>query len=215
MDSNTQPNAFKTGKTTLVLIGINVGIYLIVALQSGNIVHPSGRALVQWGANFAPLTLGHLEVWRLLTSMFLHGSLMHLAVNMYSLYQVGVATEFLCGTRKFLGVYFICGLAASAASLAYNTMRARPAISIGASGAVFAVFGFFLILMWLRTDLILPTARRQILQSGAVFIGFNLFFGLASSGIDNAAHIGGLLTGLLAGLLLAPTVRPPHRQVQF
>lgn len=203
--------SIKHSKITFSLIAINVIAYLLVALKGGNIMQPGGRTLVEWGANFAPLTLGHLEIWRLFTSIFLHGSLMHLAVNMYSLFSVGSAVELLCGRKKYLTVYIICGLAASAASLAYNMLRARPGISIGASGAIFAIYGFFLVLMWLREDLIHPSARRQILQSGAIFIGINLLLGFMSSGIDNAAHIGGLISGLLAGLLLAPTIRQPGR----
>ena len=200
----------KFSQVTILLIAINVVAYLLVALVSGHFVQPTVRDLVRFGANFAPLTLGHLEIWRLLTSMFLHGSLMHLLVNMYSLYSVGSAVEFLCGKIKYLIVYFVCGLAGSLASLMFSVARGRPTVSIGASGAVFAIYGFFLMLMWLRRDLIHAPARREILRSGAIFIGFNLFFGLVSSGIDNAAHIGGLLTGILAGILLASTVRLPN-----
>lgn len=174
-------------------------------------MQPGGRTLVEWGANFAPMTLGHREFWRLFTSIFLHGSLMHLAVNMYSLYSVGSSVELLCGRKKYLIVYIVCGLAASAASLAFNMLRTRPGIGIGASGAIFAIYSFFLVLMWLRKDLIHPAARRQILQSGAVFVGLNLFLGFISMGIDNAAHIGGLVSGFLAGLLLAPTINGPVR----
>jgi rhomboid protease GluP len=197
----------KIRNVTFLLIAVNTIAYLLTALAGNGLMQPGGRALIEWGANFAPLTLGQMEIWRLFTSLFLHGSLMHLAVNMYSLYSVGSMVEILCGRAKYLSVYFVCGLAASAASLGYNTLRARPAISIGASGAIFAIFGFFLVLMWLRKDLVHPSARRQTLQSGAIFIAANLFLGLANSGIDNAAHIGGLISGCLAGLILAPTIR--------
>lgn len=193
-------------RLTFILIGLNVLIYLIVALQGTNFLQPGARELVKFGANFAPLTIGHLEVWRLLTSMFLHGSLMHLAINMYSLYSVGSMVEILCGRKKYLVIYLVCGLAGSLASVGANMLRSRPGISIGASGAVFGIYGFFLLLMWLRKDLVHPSARRQILQSGAIFIGINLFLGFMSPGIDNAAHIGGLISGLFASLILARAV---------
>lgn len=201
--------SMQQARLTFILIALNVIAYLVVALQGGNFLQPGGRELVKLGANFAPFTVGHLEIWRLLTSMFLHGSLMHLAINMYSLYSVGTMVEFLCGRKKYLAIYLICGLIGSVASVGANLLRTRPGISIGASGAVFGIYGFFLLLMWLRKDLVHPSARRQILQSGAIFIGINLFLGFMSPGIDNAAHIGGLVSGLLASLILAPGIRIP------
>ncbi len=203
--------ALKNSPVTLILIAVNAAAYLFVALQGGDLMHPGGRNLVAWGANFAPLTLGHGEIWRLFTSMFLHGSVMHLAINMYSLYSVGSMVEILCGRKKYLAIYLVCGLAGSVASVAFNTLRAHPGISIGASGAIFAIYGFFLVLMWLRKDLIHPEARRQTLQSGAFFIAINLLLGFMSSGIDNAAHIGGLAGGIVAGILLARGIRPGLR----
>ncbi len=200
--------ALRTSPVTFILMAMSVAVYLLMALQSGDLMSPGGRNLVAWGANFAPLTLGRGELWRLFTSMFLHGSLMHLAINMYSLYSVGSMVEILCGRKKYLAIYLLCGLAGSAASVIFNAMRKYPGISIGASGAIFAIYGFFLMLMWLRKDLIHPSARRQILQSGAFFIAINLFLGFMSSGIDNAAHLGGLVSGVFAGLLLARGVRP-------
>lgn len=203
--------ALKNLPVTIILIAVNVAAYVLIASQGGNFMQPGGRTLVNWGANFAPLTLGHGELWRLFTSMFLHGSVMHLAINMYSLYSVGSMVEILSGRKKYLAIYLVCGLLGSIASVAFNAMRSHPGISIGASGAVFAIYGFFLVLMWLRKDLIHPAARRQILQSGALFIAINLFLGIVSSGIDNAAHVGGLVGGIVAGLLLARSVRPNFR----
>ncbi|MBN8222622.1 MAG: rhomboid family intramembrane serine protease [Spirochaetes bacterium] len=194
-------------RVTFILIAINIVAYVFVALQGSNMLQPGGRELVKFGANFVPFTVGQLELWRLLTSVFLHGSLMHLAINMYSLYSVGSMVEFLCGRTKYLVIYLACGLAGSLASAGANLLRTRPGISIGASGAVFGIYGFFLLLMWLRKDLVHPSARRQILQSGAIFIGINLFLGFMSPGIDNAAHIGGLIAGLAAALLFVRSIR--------
>lgn len=206
-----QVPALKNSPVTFILIAVNVAAYVLMASQGSNFMQPGGRTLVNWGANFAPLTVGHGELWRLFTSMFLHGSVMHLAINMYSLYSVGSMVEILSGRKKYLAIYLFCGLLGSIASVAFNAVRAHPGISIGASGAIFAIYGFFLVLMWLRKDLIHPGARRQILQSGAFFIAINLFLGLMSSGIDNAAHVGGLAGGFVAGLLLARGVHPGQR----
>jgi rhomboid protease GluP len=200
-------NTFQSSKITFTLIALNVIAYLLVALKGGNIMNPGGLLLVEWGANFAPLTFGEKEIWRLLTSMFLHGSLMHLVINMYSLYSVGSMVEILCGKTRYLAIYILCGLIASATSLGFNMLRPHPGISIGASGAVFAIYGFFLVVIWLRKDLVAAAARQQTLQSGAIFIGINLFLGFISSGIDNAAHVGGLVSGVLTGLVIAPRIR--------
>lgn len=201
----------KTAQLTFTLIALNVIAYLVTALKGSNLMQPSIDNLIVFGANFAPLTLGHLEIWRLFTSMFLHGSLIHLAINMYSLYSVGSMVEFLCGRKKYFVIYIICGLAGSVASVGVNLLRVHPGVSIGASGAVFGIYGLFVLLMLLRKDLIHPSVRRQVLQSGAIFIGINLFLGFISPGIDNAAHIGGLAAGVIAALLVSPSIRlaPP------
>ena len=110
--------AWKNSPLTFILIALNVGVYILLALKGGDFMQPGGRNLVAWGANFAPLTIGHGELWRLFTSMFLHGSVMHLAINMYSLYSVGSMVEILGGRKKYLAIYLVCGLLGSIASVA-------------------------------------------------------------------------------------------------
>lgn len=184
---------------TLFLIYANIGIYLIMALMELSFISFKGQDLLQWGANFGPLTKGG-EWWRLLTSTFLHGGLMHLLANMYGLLFVGIFLEPLLGRTKYLIAYLLTGILASGASIWwYDAM-----VSVGASGAIFGLYGIFLAL--LLTKIFPPDFAKTFLISTAVFVGFNLLMGL-TGGIDNAAHIGGLVSGFVVGLILCPTIK--------
>jgi len=174
---------------------------------SQSFTEPSVEALVKWGANFVPLTFGHAEVWRLVTSIFLHGNWLHILVNMYSLFAVGTILETFCGEKKYLLIYFLTGILASFASAAYSLIRIKPTISVGASGAVLGVYATLLTIMYVRKDIFIPKARRDMLRNGALFVGYNLFIGIMVPEIDNAAHVGGFLSGIVAGFLVAPSIR--------
>jgi len=154
---------------------------------------------LNWGANFRPLTTEG-QWWRLLTSTFLHGGLMHLLANMYGLLFVGIFLEPLLGRTKYLIAYLLTGILASVASLWWYDAT----VSVGASGAIFGLYGIFLAL--LLTKVFHPDFAKSFLLSTAIFVGFNLLMGL-TGGIDNAAHIGGLLSGFIVGLILYPSLK--------
>ncbi len=161
-------------------------------------VHPRIVDLLRWGGNTLPAVQAG-QWWRLLTAMFLHGGILHLALNMYALWEAGRQLTRLFGNLGFLIVYVGAGLAGSALSLHF---AARTGVSVGASGAVFGVVGA-LIAATLRHRDSLPAGRaRQMLASLGLFVAISLGYGLAKTGIDNAAHIGGLLAGVAAGALL-------------
>jgi membrane associated rhomboid family serine protease len=159
----------------------------------------SGEALLNWGANYGPMTTNG-EWWRLLTSTFLHGGLMHLLANMIGLVFVGVFLEPVLGRTRYLIVYLLTGILASAASIWWYDAT----VSVGASGAIFGLYGVFLALM--LTKIFPPELGKAFLVSTAIFIGYNLLMGLVG-GIDNAAHIGGLSSGFIVGLALSPILR--------
>lgn len=184
---------------TPILIYANIGIYLIMALMGLGFISFKGQDLLQWGANYGPLTKAG-EWWRLLTSTFLHGGLMHLLANMYGLLFVGIFLEPLLGRVKYLTVYILTGILASIASIWWYDAT----ISVGASGAIFGLYGVFLAL--LLTKIFPPDFAKTFLISTAVFVGFNLLMGL-TGGIDNAAHIGGLVSGFIVGLILIPVIK--------
>jgi rhomboid protease GluP len=167
-----------------------------------------GRAeeYLRFGANFAPLTTGG-EWWRLFTCTFIHFGVVHLAFNVWALWDSGRLTERLFGNAPFATVYVFAGLAGSSASMLWN----QNVISGGASGAVFGVFGALLAYMTVQRGSIPPAALDRLRISTSTFVVYSLFYGFVQSGIDNAAHLGGLAGGYLMGLIFAQPLAAPQR----
>ena len=153
---------------------------------------------LRFGANFAPLTTGG-EWWRLLTCTFVHFGILHLAFNMWALWDSGQLTERLFGNAWFLAIYLFAGVAGSLASMLWNPQ----AISVGASGAVFGVFGALLAYLVRQRGAIPPEMMNRLRISTSMFVTYSLFYGFAAAGIDNAAHLGGLAAGFVMGLIAA------------
>ncbi len=195
-NAKREPSVWQNGWATLAIIGVNIAVFLLMAVKGVNIMQPETQDLLDWGANFKPLTLDG-EWWRLITACFLHIGILHLAINMYSLFSVGILLENMLGRVQYVIAYFVCGLSGSAASLWWH----EATVSAGASGAIFGMFGLFY--AWVITSHLIPDAEKKAqLTSAATFIGFNLFIGL-SGRIDNAAHLGGLVAGIIIGLLVS------------
>jgi rhomboid protease GluP len=188
------------------LIGANLAAYALELLHGGAVSGPGLREMIALGANYGPLTCGG-EPWRLVTSMFLHFGLIHLAMNMICLYQVRIVERML-GRAEFLALYLASGLVAGLSSLLVHPYT----VSAGASGAVFGMFGAFSAVMVVRRDRMDPRAWNQTMRSLGTFFALNLVLGLSSRGIDLAAHIGGLVGGFAGGFALAKTAtaRPRH-----
>ncbi|PPB87097.1 rhomboid family intramembrane serine protease [Acinetobacter soli] len=194
---------------TAVLIMINVGLFVWQIMHGVDASNPTTADAIYWGADFAPLT--YLEQpARLFTSMFFHFGLIHLMLNMWALYVFGNIAEQLLGRGYYLSLYILAGLAGSLLS-GYITIRDSyallenfdpsllPHVGAGASGAVMGLGGALTILA------ILPALPRQrfILDKKALLIimAINLAFGFMATGINNAAHIGGMLMGALLALI--------------
>jgi len=191
---------------TSIILGINVAVFIGMVLFSGNpaaFANPlqefSPYETLQWGANVGPYTLSG-EWWRLLTCVFVHGSLLHIAFNMWCLWNLGELSESLYGRWTYATVYLISGLGASLASTAW-----RPnGSSVGASGAIFGLAGALIAAFKLGEFAVPRAALSGTLRSLMVFVVFNLVIGARpGSATDNAAHIGGLITGLILGALIA------------
>ncbi|HUO26972.1 MAG TPA: rhomboid family intramembrane serine protease [Candidatus Aquilonibacter sp.] len=183
---------------TQVIFGMNVAVFLGMALATSTIMDFPGPDLVRWGANFGAYTLTG-EWWRLLTGVFVHGGLIHIAFNMWCLWDLGALCEALYGRWTYAAIYFICGIGASLGSLVWNPF----AFSVGASGAIFGLAGALLAAFQLGEFSVPRSALSGVLRSLGAFVVYNLIFGFAISGIDNAAHIGGLITGLILGAVIA------------
>jgi membrane associated rhomboid family serine protease len=138
------------------------------------------------------------EYWRLLTVVLVHGGLIHLLFNMYALWTIGPIVEALYGPWRYLGIYLLCGAAGSAASYATS-----PTLTVGASGAVFGLFGALVVADRVHKPALTRNARNLTMQIG-VLIGINLLIGFSIPNIDNAAHVGGLLAGAWLGFVVVP-----------
>jgi len=178
---------------------INIAIFILMVISGVNIMLPDTGSLIEWGANFKVLTLNG-QWWRLFTNCFLHIGIIHLVMNMYALLYIGALLEPILGKTRFITAYLLAGILASLNSLWWHDLG----VSAGASGAIFGMYGVFLAL--LSTDLIEKEARKTLLTSISIFVGFNLLNGL-KGGIDNAAHIGGLLSGAVIGYAFIPSLK--------
>lgn len=171
---------------TNLLIIVNIIIFSTYGFEDISVI-----TLLDLGGNFSPFSLDK-EPFRLVTSMFLHGHLFHLIANMYSLFYVGMQLERKIGSVNFLIVYFLTGLFAGIASLDFNLF----VISVGASGAIFGVYGF-LIVESIRKN---PQNKVSIVTNFIIYVIVVTLVG-SRLNFDNAAHIGGAIAGLIIGIL--------------
>ena len=163
--------------------------------------------LVRLGANVPELVLGG-QPWRLFTSIFLHIGIVHVLLNGWALYQLGGLLESFVGSARMLSVALASGLVGSAASTAWHVWTGNPGLSAGASGAVFGLLGALVGLL-LRRKNDLRAEGRSLLSSLLVWAGLNVYLGLSTPGIDNAAHFGGAIAGFLAGFFFLLRRRAP------
>jgi len=183
---------------TQVIFGINAAVFLGMILAGVSVTNPTGQQLIPWGANFTALTLGG-EWWRLLTCVFVHSGIIHIALNMWCLWNLGALAESLYGHATFAVVYLVCGIGASLTSLWWHT----NILSVGASGAVFGIAGALVASFYLGEFAGPSMLVGNTLRSVVTFVGYNLLFGAVSGRTDNAAHVGGLVTGLILGAAIA------------
>ncbi len=187
---------------TIVLIALNVVVYLITVSQGGGINLPGGKLFSDWALQGLAVSDG--DWWRLATTMFLHGSILHIAFNMFALYWLGTIVEQALGTPRFLLVYFVSGLAGSTGAL---WLSSPGAVTVGASGAIFGLIGALLILEYLATG--------SLMGQAMVLIVVNLAFTFAVPGISIGGHIGGLAGGIAATYALMRFRMPPSRALGF
>jgi len=190
---------------TQVLLGANVMVFIAMVLASDSFATEfSGQLRVHFGGNFGPLTLSG-DWWRLLTYMFLHGDLWHIALNMWCLWNLGTLCESLYGRGTFAAVYLITGVAAGVTSVAWNPR----VLSVGASGAIFGLAGALIASFYLGEFSLPSITIKGTLTSLVFFAAFSIFSGVMFPVIDNAAHFGGLISGLILGALIA-RIAPQH-----
>jgi membrane associated rhomboid family serine protease len=187
---------------TLSLLTASFLLFIAAALGGAGWFVPNLDLETAAGSNFGPLTT-HGEWWRLVTALFVHFGLLHLLFNMLSLAVFGALAERLFGIANFLFIYFVSGIAANLTSLTL-----KPAIdTAGASGAIFGILGALLVVYW-RNRRTVPFSIIRAERTGIiVFTGLALLSGFLSKQVDNGAHVGGLVTGLMLGLTLTQAKR--------
>lgn len=193
---------FRREPATILLIILNVLVFLVSesAGSSQDVMH-----MLDLGAAYTPLITENGEVYRLFTSMFLHFGISHLMNNMLVLFVLGSRLERAVGKLRFLAVYLLGGTAANIISMFLELKTGEYSVSAGASGAVFAVMGAMIYIVLRNRGRLEDLTVRQIL----IMAAFSLYFGFTSTGVDNVAHVG----GLLAGLILAVLLYHPRRRI--
>ena len=198
----------KTARVTTLLLASFIGLFIMQVLTGVDVNNPSTEALLKWGANALPFTMGD-EPWRLVSSAFLHIGLMHLLFNGFAMYFFGQIAEPMFGSAKFLALFL---LAAIGGNLLNNYVTwhsivegtGQPGLSAGASGGIMGIGAALLIAALFKI-----TVNGMVLNlKSLIFImGINLVYGFAVPGIDNAGHIGGAVTGLVIALAFAIAYR--------
>ncbi len=176
-------------KPTYILIAVNVLIYILTSVVGGNF-ETNSNLITQWGQTGADV-IYFGKYYELLTSMFIHADIVHLAGNMIFLFVFGLRCEEMFSLPEYLGIYFLSGIGGNLLTLLFLGLNV---VSLGASGAIFGMFGAAII-----------HARRSVGQSiiGALIYGFFLLFLSSAPNVNNLAHIGGLVVGLIVGYVLA------------
>lgn len=185
----------KKEPVTVLFILLNILIFLVVDFSGGseNTAH-----MIACGAAYPPLILEDGQIYRLFTCMFLHFGIYHIANNMLILFVLGQRLEPVVGKLRYILIYLLGGAGGNIISLALETKKSEYAVSAGASGAIFAVMGAMIYVVVRNRGRIQDISTRQML----IMAGFSLYFGFTSTGVDNAAHVGGMICGFLLAVLL-------------
>jgi len=191
---------------TPCLVGANLLVFVAMLIGGAGFWHSANGVQLAWGANFGPATQDG-QWWRLASALFLHFGIVHLALNMWALWDGGQLVERMYGSARFAALYFVSGLAGNLLSLVAHRGQA---VSGGASGAIFGVYGALLVFLWHERRSLDRHEFRWLFWGALGFATATVAFGFMITGIDNAAHIGGFVTGLLSGVIaLRPLAGSP------
>jgi rhomboid protease GluP len=215
---------------TYLLVAVNCGVFLLMVLRGASIWMPTVDQIMDWGADNAGSVLIDGQWWRIVTAMFVHVGILHIATNMWCLWNLGLLAEPLMGWFGLISVYVLTGAAGNLLSTGWNWFHPLhdggnivfPA-GAGASGAVFGIAGALIVLLKSKRLPIpqyeLKRLRKSVIYFAAInlVIGLSLDFGSGFTGIaiDNSAHIGGFLCGLMFAVPLVPRIGSPRSMFQM
>lgn len=189
--------------STIIVLNILYFLYLEIAGSSLNNVF-----MIKQGAMYAPLVLQQGQYYRLLTSVFMHFGINHLLNNMLVLFILGDNLERALGKVKYLIFYLLCGVGANLISLMFHLgEQGNYVVAAGASGAIFGVVGGLIYAVAVNKGRLEDLSSHQLV----ILVLFTLYHGFTSAGVDNAAHVGGLICGILLGIIL---YKRPKRRIQ-
>lgn len=187
---------------TRLLITANVLVFIAMLIGGAGFWHSPNGIQLSWGANFGPATQDG-EWWRLGSAMFLHFGVVHLIINAWSLWDAGQLVERMYGHLRFACIYFISGLSGNLVSL---VVQGNLAVSGGASGAIFGIYGALLTFLWRERSAIAIHEFRWLFWGALAFASATIVLGFLVPGIDNAAHIGGFVAGVLTSIVFARSI---------
>ena len=190
---------------TVALIVINIAVFFILTMFGDT---EDAVFMLQHGAMYEPYIIEGHEYYRIFTCLFLHFGITHLLNNMVMLGALGWNLELEIGKVRFVIIYFAGGMIGNIVSLFYDLTLEQPAVSAGASGAIFGLMGALLYVVIANRGRLGRLSGRGML----VMVVLSLYFGLTSTGVDNFAHIGGLVSGFLLAVLL---YRRKHNNRQY
>jgi rhomboid protease GluP len=221
-------SGWASAPATYLLVGINCAVFLAMLSRGLSIWAPTPEQLMNWGANNAGSVLINGEWWRIVTAMFVHVGILHLATNMWCLWNLGLLAEPLMGSVGVLAVYILTGAAGNLLSVDINWLwPIRDAAGgvyfpagAGASGAVFGIAGALIVLLKSNRLPVPPIELKKLRRSVIYFAALNLVLGLSISGgnmflhsglnIDNMAHLGGFACGLVFAAPMVPRLGSPR-----
>ena len=180
---------------TVALIVINIAVFFILTMFGDT---EDAVFMLQHGAMYEPNIIEGHEYYRIFTCLFLHFGITHLLNNMVMLGALGWNLELEIGKIRYIIIYFGSGIIGNIISLCYDLTLQQPAVSAGASGAIFGLMGALLYVVIANRGRLGRLSGRGML----VMVALSLYFGLTSSGVDNLAHIGGLVSGFLLAVVL-------------
>ncbi len=206
--SKSSKTMLQKAPVTAALFAANMIVFLMLVFSTAksfrSILVPAEQTLIDWSANYGPLTLGG-EPWRIVSNTFLHASILHLALNLYVLFNLGPYAESLLGSRRMFALYMLSGVTGSLSSLIWNPFN----VSAGASGALFGLFGCFVEESVLGSGFSLKEVLRPARVILMIAVVISCVYGAFMPGIDNAAHLGGFLAGALLSNYFRQDVKLP------
>ena len=187
---------------TVGLIIVNIAIFMVLSLLGDT---ENGYFMLHHGAMYEPMILENQEYYRFFTCMFLHFGIQHLLNNMVMLGALGWQLEPEVGKIKYLLIYFISGLGGSGLSFAWNVMHEEQSVSAGASGAIFGLMGALLYVVIANRGRLGDLSGKGMM----LMVLLGLYCGMTSTGVDNLAHVGGLICGFILALILYRKKKKP------